>query len=255
MTTDSPRNAVILELVRELKVPSVARNFERLARQAADEGWPYEDYLREIFEAEVVSRRDHAAQSRIREARFSEVKTLDQIDWKAMNGPSRPKILELATCQYVHVAEDIVIAGPVGTGKTHLAVALGIEAARRRYRVAFTRAADLVRDLLEARDEYTLSRLQQRYRRVHLLIVDELGFVPFDRAGAELLFNLLADRHQRGATIVTTNLPFSEWVEVFLSEKLTTALLDRLANRAHILTTKGPSYRSRRRKDVPDQSE
>lgn len=196
----------------------------------------------------MVSRRDHAAQRRIREARFADMKTLDHIDWKELNGVSKPKILELASCEYVERAEDIVIAGPVGTGKTHLAIALGLEAARRRYRVAFQRAADLVRDLTEAKDERTLGRLHKKYRRVRLLVLDELGFVPFDRIGGELLFNLLADRHGHGSTIVTTNLAFSEWVQVFVNEKATLALLDRLANRAHILTTKGPSYRSRRRR-------
>jgi len=141
-----------------------------------------------------------------------------------------------------------VIAGPVGTGKTHLAIALGVEVARRRYRVTFFRAADLVRDLLEARDARTLGRLHQRVKRAALLIVDELGFVPFDRAGGELLFNLLSERHERRSTLVTTNLAFSEWVSVLADEKLTTALLDRLAQRAHILTTQGQSYRMRRQR-------
>ncbi|MCA1575241.1 MAG: ATP-binding protein, partial [Acidobacteria bacterium] len=123
------------------------------------------------------------------------------------------------------------------TGKTHLGIALGVEATRRRHRVIFTRAANLVRSLLEARDERTLGRMHQRYLRVDLLIVDELGFVPFDTAGGELLFNLLAERHSQHSTTVTTNLAFSEWVKVFGSEKLTTALLDRLGHHSHIIST------------------
>jgi DNA replication protein DnaC len=172
---------------------------------------------------------------------------LDQIDWDVLAGVSRPKVLELASCEFVEKAEDVVIAGSGGTGKTHLAIALGVEATRRRHRVAFTRAADMVRDLLEARDARMLARLHQRFLRTSLLIIDELGFVPFERAGGELLFNLLSERHERRSTVVTTNLAFSEWVDVLGDEKLTTALLDRLAHRAHILTTKGPSYRMRGR--------
>lgn len=243
--------AVIGQQTKQLKLPGIGRAYAGVGRQARDEGWPYEEYLRELLDTELRSRHDRAAERRLREARFPDVKTLDQIDWNVLAGVSRPKVLELASCQFIENAEDVVIAGPVGTGKTHLAIALGVEAARRRYRVVFIRAADMVRNLLEARDARTLGRLHQRLLRASLLIIDELGFVPFDRTGGELLFNLLSERHERRSTLVTTNLAFSEWVEVLGDEKLTTALLDRLTHRAHIMTTQGPSYRMRARRSDP----
>ena len=245
--SDAARRAVLESHCRELKLPRIFRDVEAIKRQAHDGGWEYEDFLVHLLELEVNGRRNATAERRIREARFPEVKTLDQVDWDALGGISRAKIAELASCEFIERHEDIVLAGPIGTGKTMIATALGVEAARRRQRVAFLRVADLVRDLIEARDERTLGRLQKRYRRVDLLICDELGFVPFDKAGGELLFNLLADRYEARSTIITTNLGFGEWVQVFRNEKLTTALLDRIGHHAHILTTKGDSYRTAKR--------
>jgi DNA replication protein DnaC len=242
------REAIISELVKELKLPTVGRVHPELSRQAANEGWAYEDYLRELLSVEVQVRRERSAAQRIRNARFPEPKTFGQIEWDVIEGVSRPKLHELAACDFIERKENVVLAGPVGTGKTHLAIALGMEAALRRYRVLFVRAADMVRDLMEAKDSRQLSRMHQRMMRIPLLILDELGFVPFDRTGGELLFNLLSERHNRRSTILTTNLAFGEWVQVFGDEKLTTALLDRLAENSHVLSLTGESYRMKRRK-------
>lgn len=246
------RAALVTDLVRaqarQLKMPGLARAFEALARQAREERWTAEEYLHEALAVEITSRSESAIRQRLRDARFPESKTLDQFDFGAADGLDAAVLAELARGGWIERAENVLLAGPIGTGKTHLAIALGIEAARQRRRVGFFRAADLVRVLVEARDQRELGRLQRRLDRVELLILDEVGFVPFDRTGGELLFNAIAARYERRSVLITTNLAFSEWPKVFGGdEKLTTALLDRLAHHATVLTTKGKSFRMRRR--------
>jgi DNA replication protein DnaC len=247
------RGAVARDLIsaqaKALKMPGLARAFEELARQAREEHWTYEDYLHDVLAAEESSRRESAVRHRLHDARFPDTKTLDAFDFAAADGAVSPAaVAELARGEWIDRGENVILAGPIGTGKTHLAIAFGVEAAKQRRRVLFTRVADLVRSLVEARDARELTRLHRRFRSVDLLILDELGFVPFDRTGGELLFNLLSDRYQQRSIIVTTNLAFGEWTQVFAGdEKLTTALLDRLAHHATILTTKGKSFRMRQR--------
>lgn len=240
--------AVLSEHCKELRLPTVLSEYPGLARQAQDGNWSYEIFLHELLDREIIRRRENTSRKRIKDARFPDLKTLDQLEWDSLKGISKTKIQALSSGQFIDDAEDVVIIGPIGTGKTHVAIALGVEAARRRTRVLFTRAADLVRNLVEAKDERQLGRLHRRFQNIPLLIIDELGFVPFNKMEGELLFNLLADRYERRSTVVTSNLNFGEWVQVFGNEKLTTALLDRLAHHAHILTTKGQSYRTASRK-------
>ena len=248
MSNNAATAAIILEHCKELRLPIILSEYPSLARQAQDAGWGYDVFLQELIEREVIRRREKASKKRLKEAKFPDLKTLDQLDWASLQGVSKTKINALSSGQFIDDSEDVVIIGPIGTGKTHLAIALGVEAAKRRTKVLFTRAASMVRSLVEARDEKQLGRLHRRFQNVSLLIIDELGFVPFNKMEGELLFNLLADRYERRSTVVTSNLNFGEWVQVFGNEKLTTALLDRLAHHAHILTTKGKSYRTGNKK-------
>ncbi len=247
------RAKIIADLIRTharaLKMPGLARAFEDLARQAREEHWAPDDYLCECLSVEIASRSESAVKQRLHAAAFPEMKTLDEFEFDVAEGVSAAKIADLARGDWIDGAQNVLLAGPIGTGKSHLAIALGVEAARQRRRVAFWRAADLVRTLIEARDAKELGRYQRRLDRVDLVIVDELGFVPFDRQGGELLFNMLAARHGRRSVCITTNLAFSEWPRVFGGdEKLTTALLDRLAEHAIVIATKGKSYRMRKRR-------
>ena len=195
-----------------------------------------------------------ALERRIRQARFPAVKSLDSFDFKAIASLNKMLVVELARCEYVERRENIIALGNSGTGKTHIALGLGLAACQKGLSVGFLTAAALVHELMEARDEKRLLRLQKQLAKYHLLIIAELGFVPLSKTGAELLFEVFSQRYERGSILVTSNLPFDEWTEIFGSERLTGALLDRLTHHVHILEMNGESYRlnqSQKRRKSP----
>ena len=201
------------------------------------------ELLFEVFSQRMVERR-------IKAARFPVVKSLDSFDFKVIPSLNKALVLELARCEYIERRENLIALGNSGTGKTHIALGLGLAACQKGLSVGFITAAALVHELIEARDDKQLLRFQKKLATYKLLIVGELGFVPLSKTGAELLFEVFSQRYERGSTLVTTNLPFDEWTEVFGSERLTGALLDRLTHHVNILEMNGDSYRlnqSRRR--------
>ena len=197
---------------------------------------------------ELIDRERRMVERRIRAARFPAVKSFDTFNFTAIPSLNKPLVLELARCEYIVAHDNVIALGNSGTGKTHAGLALGLAACQRGFSVAFFTAAGLVHQLMEARDERRLLKLQAQLAAVKLLIVDELGYVPLSQTGAELLFEIFSQRHERGSTIVTSNLPFEEWTTVFGSQRLTGALLDRLTHHVHILELNGESYRLKQSK-------
>ena len=236
--------------LKALKLPTFLREYDKLARQCAAEGVDHTRYLLRLSELELLDRERRLIERRIRAARFPAVKSLDSFDFAAIPALNKMLVLELARCEYIERRENVIALGPSGTGKTHVALGLGLAACQRGLSVGFTTAAALVHELLEARDERRLLRLQKQLAAYRLLIIDELGYVPLSPTGAELLFEIMSQRYERGSVLVTSNLPFDEWTSVFGSERLTGALLDRLTHHVHVLEINGESYRlkaSRRR--------
>jgi DNA replication protein DnaC len=234
--------------LKALKLPTFVREYDKVARQCAAEGVDHVRYLLRLAELEVIDREQRLVERRIRAAHFPAVKSLDSYDFTALPSLNKALVLELARCEYLARRENVIALGNAGTGKTHLALGLGLAACQKGLAVGFTTTAALVHELMEARDEKRLLRLQRQLAACQLLIVDELGYVPLSPTGAELLFEVFSQRYERGSVIVTSNLPFDEWTSVFGSERLTGALLDRLTHHVHILEMNGESYRLRQSK-------
>jgi DNA replication protein DnaC len=230
---------------RQLRLPSMSREFERLARDAAATNQNYHEFLLRLTESELATRASAAVSRRIKDAKFPVPKDFDTYDFGALPQLSKPRVLELARCEWIEHKYNCCLVGSHGTGKTHISIALGQAACRRGLRVRFFTAAALVTELEKAQKQYTLDRFLGQLERVHLLICDELGYVSLSRGGIELLFRVFADRYERGSLLLTTNLPFSEWNQIFQGERMTAALLDRLTHRCHIFEMNGESYRFR----------
>jgi DNA replication protein DnaC len=223
--------------LKALRLPTFLREYDKIAQQCAAEGVDYPRYLLRLSEQELLDRERRATERRIKQARFRVVKSLDSFDFLAIPSLNKALVLELARSEFIDRKENVLALGNSGTGKTHIALALGLAACQKGHRVRFTAAASLVHELMEAKDDKRLLRFQK------LMIIDELGFVPLSKTGAEMLFEIFSLRYERGATMVTSNLPFNEWTEVLGSERLTGALLDRLTHHVHILEMNGESYR------------
>jgi len=245
--TDMPQ-VLLAHHLKALKLATFLREYDKLARQCAAEGVDHPRYLLRLAELELIDRERRTVERRIKEARFPAVKSLDSFDFAAIPSLNKTLVLELARSEYVARRENVIALGNSGTGKSHIALGLGLAACQKGLSVGFTTAASLVHELLEARDEKRLLRLQRQLAGNKLLIIDELGYVPLSPSGAELLFEVFSQRYERGSTIVTSNLPFDEWTSVFASERLTGALLDRLTHHVHILEMNGDSYRLKQSK-------
>jgi DNA replication protein DnaC len=229
--------------LKKLKLPTILREYDKQARLCSAEGRDHIQFLARLVELELIDRERRMIERRIKAAKFPATKSLDSFDFTAIPSLNKMQVLELARCEWIDRSENVIALGPSGTGKTHVALGLGLAACQKGLPVRFTTAAAIVHELMEARDERQLLRLQKQLVRQKLLIIDELGFVPLSKTGAELLFELISQRYEQGSILITSNLPFDEWTETFGSERLTGALLDRLTHHVSILEMNGDSYR------------
>ena len=241
----SNQNLLLKTNLKLLRLPTISAEFEKVAREAATSNQDYEQYLLSLTELEVASRSANALQTRIRNASFPLHKDFDTYDFTAVPGISKQKILELARGEWLDQRFNACLIGEPGTGKTHLAIALGLAACRQGRRVRFFTAAGLVTKLETAQQAHQLDRLLTQLDKLDLLICDELGYLSFSRTGAELLFQLFAERYERSSLLITSNLAFADWGQVFQGERMTAALLDRLTHRCQIFEMNGESFRFR----------
>jgi DNA replication protein DnaC len=235
----------LLHDLKELKLPSVAAGWRRMAEESRRGRLTHPQYLAELMRQELIDREERRIRRRVCEARFPVLKTLDGFDFAASGGLDRDEVLALFDCRFVEERGNVVFVGGVGTGKTHLSVALGLACCQRSHRVRFVTAAELTNELVEAKQRSRLGRVLERMARYDVVVLDELGYVPFDKEGADLLFGFITKVYERRSLIVTTNLPFGRWGEVFRDATAAAAVIDRIVHHAVVLTTDGESYRLR----------
>jgi DNA replication protein DnaC len=233
---------------RALRAPRIAETAAALAERAREEGWEHERYLAAVLDAEVCARISHGGENRVKAARFPQVKTLDDFDFAFQRSVKREVMAHLAQLDFLAEHKNVIFLGPPGTGKSHLSVALGVAAARRGHRVAFASASEWVTRLAEAKRFGRLTDELTRLSRIPLLIIDEVGYIPFDPEAASLIFSLVSSRYERSSLIVNSNKTFSAWTEIFGDAVAVAALVDRLVHHAEIITLKGDSYRLKGKK-------
>ena len=235
--------ALLIENLKKLKLSTMLRDLESMIRQAKQETLSYEEFLLNLSEAEVQTRQENGRKRRLQEAKFPILKPMETFDFDAAPGLDIRLMKELADCDYAKKSRNIIFVGKSGTGKTHLSTALGMEACKQGIRSRFVTGCGLANELIEARDEKQLGRAVKRYASYGLLIIDELGYIPFSKEGAQLIFQILAERHERKSVIITSNKGFRDWTEIFSDPSMTAALLDRVTHKAHIINCDWDSYR------------
>src|SRR5438094_5772444 len=230
-------------LTRALKAPTLREAAPRLAERARAESWTHEEFLAACLQREVAARESHGGEGRIRAARFPARKSLEEFDFDHARGLKREVIAHLGILDFVTARNNVVFLGPPGTGKTHLAIGLGIRACQAGHRVAFATAAEWVDRLGEAHAKAKLHEELTRLGRIPLLVIDEVGYIPFEAEAANLFFQLISSRYERASVIVTSNKPFGRWGEVFGDDTVAAAMIDRLVHHAEVVNLKGDSYR------------